>query len=156
MKISTYLRTEHIFLRTPLPDKDAVLRFVADTCAEIGLVSDADTLYDGMRKREETMSTGIGGGIGFPHTTSREARDACVILIRLAEPVDFEALDTLPVDLIIALVIPENQTALHLGILAGASRLCLKPEFLKAVRKAENPEKLFNTIVSIEDKMPFH
>jgi len=156
MKICTYLRTEHIFLHTTLLDKEAVLRFVADTCVRSGIVKDADTLYEGMQKREQTMSTGIGGGIGFPHTTSRDAQDAFVILIHLAEPIDFEALDTLPVDIIMALVIPENQAGLHLRILAGASRICRKPEFLEAVRKAENPETLCEVITSIEEAMPFH
>lgn len=156
MKICTYLCNEHIFLHTTLPDKEAVLRFVADTCARNGIVKDADTLYDGMQKREQTMSTGIGGGIGFPHTTSREAQEAFVILIHLTEPIDFEALDKLPVDIIMALVIPENQTGLHLRILAGASRLCRKPEFLEAVRKAKNPEKLCEAITSLEENMPFH
>jgi PTS system nitrogen regulatory IIA component len=156
MKICTYLQTEHIYLHTTLPDKEAVLRFVADTCVSNGIVKDADSLYEGMQKREQTMSTGIGGGIGFPHTTSLEAQDAFIILIHLEEPIDFEALDTLPVDIIMALVVPENQTSLHLRILAGASRLCRKPEFLDAVRKAENPEKLCETITSIEEEMPFH
>lgn len=156
MKICTYLQTEHIFLHAALPDKNAVLRFVADTCKKSGIVKDADALYDGMQKREQTMSTGIGGGIGFPHTTSRDARDAFVVLIHLAEPIDFEALDKLPVDIIMALVIPENRTSLHLGILAGASRLCMMPEFLEAVRKAEDPENLCNAITSLEEKMPFH
>jgi len=156
MKICRYLRTEHIFLNTIFPDKEAVLRFVADTCAKNGIVEDADTLYKDMQRREQTLSTGIGGGIGFPHTINHEAQDASVILIHLAEPIDFEALDTLPVDIIMALVIPENQTGLHLRILAGASRLCRKPEFLETVRKAENPEKLCEAITSLEEKMPFH
>jgi len=156
MKICTYLQTEHIFLHTTLPDKEAVLRFVADTCVRNGIVKDADTLYEGMQKREQTMSTGIGGGIGFPHTTSLEAQDAFVLLIHLAEPIDFEALDMMPVDIIMALVIPEKQTGLHLRILAGASRLCRKPEFLDAVRKAENPKKLCEAITSIEEEIPFH
>ena len=156
MKICTYLQTKHIFLHAALPDKEAVLRFVADTCAKSGVVKDADTLYEGMQKREQTMSTGIGGGVGFPHTISGDAQDAFVILIHLAKPIDFEALDTLPVDIIMALVIPENQTSLHVRILAGVSRLCTKPEFIEAVRKAENPEKLCKAITLLEEKIPFH
>ncbi len=156
MKIYTYLQTEHIFLHAALPDKEAVLRFVADTCMKRGIVRDADTLYEGMQKREQTMSTGIGDGIGFPHTTSSDARDAFVLLIHLAKPIDFEALDKLPVDIIMALVIPENQTSLHLSILAGVSRLCKMTEFLQAVRKADNPEKLCEAITSLEEQKPFH
>jgi len=156
MKICRYLQTKHVFLNTTFPDKETVLRFVADTCAKNGIVKDADALYEGMKKREATMSTGIGGGIGLPHTTSREAQDTSVIMIHLAKPIDFEALDALPVDIILALIVPENQTSLHLRILAGVSRLCKKPEFLETVRKAKNPKKLCEEIIDLEEKMPFH
>ncbi|MBN1932084.1 MAG: PTS sugar transporter subunit IIA [Desulfobacterales bacterium] len=156
MKIWKHLRTEHIFLNTPLSSKETLLRFVADTCARDGVVKDASALYQGMQDREQTMSTGVGGGIGFPHTTSQEAKEAAVLLIRLAAAIDFEALDAVPVDIVLALIIPENETRLHLQILAGASRLCRNPNFLKAVRKAENSEALWTEIKNLEEKMAFH
>ena len=156
MKIWKYLRAEHIFLNILLPDKERVLRFVSDTCVRGGLVKNVATLYEGLKKREETMSTGIGGGIGFPHTTSREVKDANVLLIRLTEPIDFEALDALPVDIILALVIPENKTALHLQILAGVSRLCRNSEFLESVRQARYPKALRKEIRDLEERMTFH
>lgn len=156
MKIWKHLRTEHIFLNAPLSNKETLLRFVADTCARNGVVKDASALYKGMQNREQTMSTGVGGGIGFPHTTSQEAKEAAILLIHLAEAIDFEALDDLPVDIIFALVIPENERGLHLRILAGVSRLCRNPDFLKAVRKAENSEGLWTEIKNLEEKMAFH
>ena len=156
MKICRYLRTKYVFLNASFPDKESALRFVADTCAKDGIVEDANALYAGMKKREQTMSTGIGGGIALPHTTSREAQDAFVILIHLTEPIDFEALDALPVDIILALIVPENQRNMHLRILAGVSRLCGNPEFLETVRKAVNPKKLCEEISNLEEKMPFH
>ena len=156
MKIWKHIRTEHIFLNAPLANKETLLRFVAATCARDGVVKDASALYKGMQNREQTMSTGVGGGIGFPHTTSREAKEAAILLIRLAEAIDFESLDDFPVDIIFALVIPENERGLHLRILAGASRLCRNPDFLKAVRKAENSEALWTEIKNLEEKMAFH
>jgi len=156
MKICRYLRTKYIFLNASFPDKESVLRFVADICAKDGIVKDADALYEGMKKREQTMSTGVGSGIALPHTTSREVQDTSVILIHLTEPIDFEALDALPVDIILALIVPDNQADLHLRILAGVSRLCRKPEFLETVRKAGNPQKLCEEISDLEEKMPFH
>lgn len=156
MKICKYLPIEHIFLNTRIPDKESVLRFIAETCMRDGVVEDAEMLYGGMRKREQTMSTGVGNGIGFPHATSWETKKPAVLLIRLAKAIDFEALDALPVDVILAMVIPENKTHLHLQLLAGASRLCQHPEFMEAVRKAENSKMLWNEIQHLEDKMAFH
>ena len=156
MKIWKYLRAEHIFLNTLLPDKKTSLRFIADVCVRSGIVKDDLQLYEGLQKREQTMSTGIGDGLGFPHTASWEANDATIILVHLAEPIDFEALDDLPVDIILALIVPENKTPLHLQLLAGVSRLCKHPEFLEAVRKATSSEDLWYLIKNLEESMPFH
>jgi mannitol/fructose-specific phosphotransferase system IIA component (Ntr-type) len=156
MKIWKYLRAEHIFLNVLIPDKKASLRFIADVCVRSGLVKDDLQLYEGLLKREQTMSTGVGDGLGFPHTFSGEANDATIILVRLAEPIDFEALDDLPVDIILALIVPENKIPLHLQMLAGVSRLCKNSEFLEAVRKATNSKDLWYLIKKLEESMPFH
>ena len=156
MKIYKRLQSEHIFLDSVLKDKDEVFRFVADTFARDGVVTQARLFYERMIEREETMSTGIGSGIAIPHAASPEANDPAVLLIRLAAPIDFEALDGLPVDIILALVVPENQTSLHLQILAGISRLCKKTEFLGLVRQAANSKELLEGIRRIEEGIAFH
>lgn len=156
MKISEYLRKEHIFLDSMLADKDEILKFVADACAKNGIVKNSAMLYKGLQNREQTMSTGVGGGIGFPHTTNTEAKDAAVILVRLAKPVDFAALDALPVDIILSIVIPENKKSLHIQILARVSRLCQNPEFLEKVRQINDPETLWKEIRILEETITLH
>jgi mannitol/fructose-specific phosphotransferase system IIA component (Ntr-type) len=156
MKIYKHLRTEHIFLNASLKDKDEVIRFVADTFVRDGVVANARLLYENMRKREKAMSTGIGDGIGIPNTTSWETNDPALLLIRLADPIDFEALDGLYVDIILALVVPENRTHLHLQILAGISRLCKRGEFLTLVRQTNNSNDLWEGIRRIEEEIAFH
>ena len=156
MKIWKRLRPEHVFLNLSLKDKDAVLHFAANTFACDGIVGDASRLYEDINKREETMSTGIGKGVGIPHAASWEADDAAIILIRLAAPIDFEALDSLPVDVILVLVIPENQITLHLQMLASISRLCQDLEFTSAVRQAKDPNNLLEKIKALEKEIAFH
>jgi len=129
---------------------------VADIFARDGVVTHSRLLYDSLIEREETMSTGIGKGIAIPHAVSGEARDPAVLMIRLADSIDFEALDRLPVDIILALVVPENQTHLHLQILAGISRLCKRAEFLDFVRKTHNAKDLWQGIKRIEEEIAFH
>ena len=156
MKIYKRLRAEHIFLNASLKDKDDVIRFAADTFAQDGVVANSRLLYESMKKREKTMSTGIGDGIGIPHAASWETNDPAVLLIRLADPIDFEALDGLHVDIILALVVPENQTHLHLQILAGISRLCKRAEFVNFVRQTNNVNDLWEGIRRIEEEIAFH
>ena len=156
MKIYRRLESDHIFLDAVLEDKDEVFRFVADAFVRDGVVIHAQLLYEKMIEREETMSTGIGSGIGIPHAVSPEATHPAVLLIRPAHPIDFDSLDGLPVDIILALLVPENRTDLHLQILAGISRLCKKTEFLNLVRNASNSKELLEGIRRIEEGIAFH
>ncbi|MFO7964728.1 MAG: PTS sugar transporter subunit IIA [Desulfobacterales bacterium] len=156
MKISNYIEPNRIFLNIRLPDKTSVLEFIADTCTEHRLVTDRETLYRALLAREETMSTGIGNGIALPHAVNEKADQAAVLLIRPDHPIDFNAIDSLPVDIIVALVIPQNRTTLHIQILAAVSRLCKNPGFAAAFRKAEEACELADEIMRLESKMRFH
>ncbi|QTA81392.1 Phosphotransferase system EIIA 2 domain-containing protein [Desulfonema limicola] len=156
MKIWKYLKQNHIFLDTMLTDKDAVFRFVAETCENEDIVTKASVLYDAMIARENTMSTGIGKGIGLPHAVTWDTEDPAVLFIRPAIPMDFDALDSQPVDLILAMIIPGNRINLHLQILAGISRLCKNNTFLKMLRTAQDSRELWHDIQELEEKMAFH
>lgn len=156
MKICNYINPGHIFLNVELPDKESVFRFITDTLVKEGLIKNTEDLYSGLKEREETMSTGIGDGIGLPHTTNGEVLDPIVLVIRPESPVSYDAIDHLPVDIIIALIIPEKQTALHIQILAGVSRLCKNSDFTQTVRDIGDPVILHEKIEQLESKMAFH
>jgi mannitol/fructose-specific phosphotransferase system IIA component (Ntr-type) len=156
MKICNHINPGHIFLNVQLPDKDSVFRFIADTLHKEGVIENVEPMFNGLKEREETMSTGIGNGIGLPHTTNGEVRDPIVMLIRPQSPLPFDAIDNLPVGIVIALIIPEGRTALHIQILAGVSRLCKNSEFIKAVREIGDSSLLYQKIEQLESKMAFH
>jgi len=153
MNIIDYLPEKQVFLDVKVKNKEGVLRFIAEASVKNGIVKNGDLLFTGMKKREETMSTGVGMGIGIPHTTSKEANDAALLLIRLSNPIDFQSLDGQPIDIAIALVIPENNTTLHLRLLARVTRLCRNKEFLKALRRAVDPSELCSKIRKLEEKI---
>ncbi len=156
MKICNFLKADHIFLDMSLPDKDDVLRFLADTGYETGLVISKKGLLDGLLRRERIMSTGVGDGIAMPHAATPDMTDAAVLLVRLAKPVDFDAIDGLPVDIILALILPEGQTHLHLQLLAGLSRLCKNPEFIALIRLSQDSDALWHALQALEEQIPFH
>ena len=156
MKIHNHLRAERIYLDASFKDKDELFCFIADTFACDGVVKDSSKLYNSMMRREETMSTGIGKGIGIPHAGSWEAKEPAILLIRPLKAIDFKALDGLSVDIVLALVVPENQIPLQLQILAGLSRLCQDAKFLRLVRQAGNPRDLLKEIELLENEIAFH
>ncbi|GBC61598.1 PTS IIA-like nitrogen-regulatory protein PtsN [Desulfonema ishimotonii] len=151
MKIRTLLPPEHIFLKAGLEDKQAVLRFIADSFGGLGVVRNTDNVHKALKTREEMMSTGIGNGIGIPHALTPEAEDIAVLLISLAHPIPFDSLDGAPVDIVIALIVPQNETTLHLRTLAGISGLCKRPGFLEMVRQSRDSRLLWENIRNTED-----
>ena len=156
MKICKFLKPDLIFLDAPLVDKSAVLEFVSEMGGQKGMVKDSAGFLEGLKEREQIMSTGIGEGIALPHAISREVVEAAVLLIRLKEAIDFDALDHRPVDVVLALVIPGSERTLHLRILAGISRLCKNQEVMSAIRGAGDADSLWKSLRAIEEKMAFH
>ena len=155
MRLCERLGAEQIFLDVPLANKEDVLRFAAGVFEKIGATGDAEAAYGSMRKREEVMSTGIGDGIGIPHAAAAGANRAAVCLFRLAESIDFSALDKKPVDVVLAMIVPDSERMLHLQILAGIARLCRNPAFMQAVRTENDSVKLWSLICRLEEEMAF-
>lgn len=153
LKISDFIKTENIYLNVVLSDKEAVLKFIADTAVQDGLVTDGSRLFEGLKAREESMSTGIGDGLAFPHTTTPERDQAAVMVIRLLRPVPFDAIDDRNVDIVFAIIIPESNQTQHLQILARVSRLCRKTEFTGVVRRAKEPKELKEAISALEEEI---
>ncbi len=150
LRLSDFIRPDCIFLDVDLPDKEAVLRFLAEQSRDKGLVTDADGLFQGFKAREESMSTGVGSGLAFPHTLTDERKESAVVIVRLSRGLDYGAIDDKAVNVVFAVLIPESNQTQHLQILARVSRMCRKNEFISAVRLAKDPEALKQAIEGIE------
>lgn len=155
MKITDYLSKENIFLDVELPDKIAVLDFIAKIAEKSGVVKDSSALFEGLLQRERTMSTGVGRCFGFPHTTSPEADNAAVILVRLSKPIHFDSLDNKPVDIILSLIIPQRYPEIHVRLLARISRLCQNSRFVTAVRENSAPSAVWQAMADLETSPEF-
>ena len=149
MRIRECLDPTRIHVGVELVDKDAVLRFVAGKAAAY-LKGDEGLLLQGFREREMSFTTGIGLGIALPHTTSVSCKKTTLFLARLKHPIDFEAIDELPVDLVLALVIPESRPSEHVQILARTARLCKERAFPQALRQAGDTSLIWETVNTLE------
>jgi len=152
MKIWQYLTPDRILLDVCVPGKDALLRLVSDSFKHTGAVRDSESVYMGLKRREDSMSTGIGGGIAVPHTMSPDVDALFLLLMHLKKPIPYQAIDGKPVDIVAALLVPENEAILHLNALAGISGLCRKPGFLDSLRRASDPTGLYEAIRTIEEE----
>ena len=104
-----------------------------------------------LTEREKLGSTGFGGGVAIPHAQDRRARSRVVgVFARLAQPIDFHAVDDLPVDLVFMLLSPPDAGAEHLKALARVSRRLRDRGFVAKLRGAGSRDALYALLTADE------
>jgi fructose-specific phosphotransferase system IIA component len=99
-----------------------------------------------VKKRETSMSTGIGFGIGIPHASTDLINEVVGAFGRSKKGVDFEALDNQPVNLVMLFLVPQGQFQKHLHTLANIAKLLHKKEFRQALEEAPDASVMFKII----------
>ena len=99
-----------------------------------------------VRKREHSMSTGIGFGIGIPHASTDLISEVTGAFGRSAKGINFDALDNQPVKLVMLFLVPQGQFQKHLHTLANIAKLLHNKEFRAALEAAPDADAMFATI----------
>lgn len=105
-----------------------------------------DAISAVVRKRETSMSTGIGFGIGIPHASTDLIYEVTGALGRSRPGVNFDALDNQPVTLVMLFLVPQGQFQKHLHTLAEIAKLLHRNEFRKALEEAPDGEAMYKII----------
>lgn len=122
--------------------KKKAFRAIAEEIA-VQMGGHADDLLAALLDRERIGSTGIGQGVAIPHIKIAGADRMYGVLVRLETPVDYDAIDGLPVDIIFMLLAPaESKTTQHLKMLAQISRFLKDTKTCDAIRAAAETETL--------------
>jgi fructose-specific phosphotransferase system IIA component len=99
-----------------------------------------------VKKRETSMSTGIGFGIGIPHASTDLIYEVVGSLGRSKKGVNFDALDNQPVNLVMLFLVPQGQFQKHLHTLANIAKLLHRKEFRQALEEAADAEAMYKII----------
>jgi mannitol/fructose-specific phosphotransferase system IIA component (Ntr-type) len=136
-----------------VPDLRATNRWEAideliDNLVSTGKIQpvDRDAVTAAVKKRETSMSTGIGFGIGIPHASTDLIYEVVGSLGRSNNGVNFDALDNQPVKLVMLFLVPQGQFQKHLHTLANIAKLLHKPEFRQALEKAPDSDAMLTAI----------
>ena len=105
-----------------------------------------DAIVAVVRKREQSMSTGIGFGIGIPHASTDLIAEVVGALGRSKTGVNFDALDNQPVNLVMLFLVPQGQFQKHLHTLANIAKLLHKADFRQALEQATDAEAMLRVI----------
>lgn len=142
MSIGELLDRRAISPRASAPNKRQALSVIADIAARTFGV-DAEDALDALLEREAAGSTGVGQGVGVPHARLPGLDRMRAVVVRLEQPIDFDAVDDLPVDLMVALFAPQDAAASeHLRALARVSRLLRQPEVREQLRQAKSADAI--------------
>ena len=108
--------------------------------------ADRDAITAAVKKRETSMSTGIGFGIGIPHASTDLIYEVVGALGRSTKGVNFDALDNQPVKLVMLFLVPQGQFQKHLHTLANIAKLLHKAELRESLEKAPDADTMLNVI----------
>ncbi|MDO6681988.1 MULTISPECIES: PTS IIA-like nitrogen regulatory protein PtsN [unclassified Oceanobacter] len=126
-----------------ITSKKKLLEFLAGLIAEKVDGSSSDEVFERLLGRERLGSTGIGEGIAIPHCRLRQCEQAVGVLLHLQEAIDFDAIDHQPVDLVFALLVPEEATDDHLQILATLAQNFSQNDYRQQLRSASSDQELY-------------
>lgn len=133
MDLSDLIETPAILPALKANSKKQVLQLMSEKAAALTGIPERE-IFDTILQRERLGSTGVGNGIAIPHGKLPGVKRITGVFARLETPVDFEALDDQPVDLLFMLLAPESAGADHLKALARIARVLRDRDTLTKIR----------------------
>lgn len=139
-------------IKAPLQatEKRAVIDELVDVLAVSGRVADARALKEAVWTREMTRTTGIGHGLAIPHGKCTGMTSLAMAIGKPAEPLDFQAIDSQPVRLVVLLASPPDRTSDHIQALARISRLMTMDKFRQQIYEADSAPGIYDLLKSQE------
>ena len=155
MKISDVLTPEMSLCDLKWSSKKKVFENLAQFISQNleGDTDRAEALLQSMVARERLGSTGIGIGVAVPHCRVTGITRVYGCIIKLNFSIDYDALDQQPVDLIFALVVPDEHNDDHQKTLSFVTRVLQSSSSRKQLRAWRNNQQLFNTLIQLEQSI---
>ncbi|MGB0504832.1 MAG: PTS IIA-like nitrogen regulatory protein PtsN [Pikeienuella sp.] len=142
MELKDIVAPEAVFSGMNATSKKHLLQELAHR-AEEAVGVEARAAFDGLLERERLGPTGMGRGVAVPHARIPGLTQVIGVFTHLSKPIEFEAIDDEPVDLVFALFAPENAGADHLRALACVSRRLRDPAVCAKLRAAEHRSAVY-------------
>lgn len=148
MDLSSIITAEFTFLDVAGASKKRAIENAAALIAEQAPEFSAGELFDSLMSRERLGTTAVGEGVAIPHCRAKHCTNIIGALIRLAEPVDFDAPDQLPVDIMFILIVSEDATEEHLALLGQVAQRFSNPQLREKLRQVSDKTQFLNTFIT--------
>ena len=134
-----FVKPEQVFVGESFASRDELLTFVSKKAVEQGIAQDADELMSAFIAREDMGTTGMTDNFAIPHAKSTTVTNAAVMAIKTSDIAGWETLDQKPVEVVIALLIPDTEAGTtHLKLLSKVAEALMDDEFRSAVKGTDD------------------
>ena len=147
--ITPLLSNDNIILDADINSKKRLFEEVGRLCEQQINLSQSE-VFDCLFAREKLGSTGLGQGVAIPHGRLAGVKQAVAAFIRLKEPIEFESPDNNPVQLVFAMIVPEDANSQHLEVLSQLADVFSDKNAREALLNADHPEAVL-AVFSRED-----
>lgn len=147
IRLETILTPGRSLVNVPGGSKKRVLEQIANLIGKEVAGLDTQDVFESLIAREKLGSTGFGNGIAIPHCRLPGCIAPVSALLHLDSPVDYDAIDGAPVDLLFVLLVPEAATDAHLELLRQIASMLDRKEVRDRLRSASSSEALYQVVL---------
>ncbi len=151
--VHSHLRAARVCVALSAPSKEHLIEVLVERAATAPEVDDADKLLQDVLAREARMSTGVGHGLALPHARTDAVHGTVMAIATLAEPVEFDSIDDLPVRIAVLLAGPEKDSGAHVRLLSRISRIMAVPETREALISAISSDEVVRALSEAEAQL---
>ncbi|MDH4611218.1 PTS IIA-like nitrogen regulatory protein PtsN [Pseudomonas sp. BN102] len=150
IRLEQILTLGRSLVNVPGGSKKRVLEQIAKLVARDLPDLDNQDIFESLVSREKLGSTGFGNGIAIPHCRLTGCKSPISAVLRLDAPVDFDAIDGAPVDLLFVLLVPEAATDEHLELLRQIASMLDRSDVRERLRQAPDNTSLYQVVVDVQ------
>ena len=147
MELSDILAKESVIACAKVTSKRQLLQLLADQAAAPAAASTQE-IFETLNEREQLGSTGLGNGIAIPHGKIAGLGGVTAVFARLERPIDFDAVDDQPVDIVFMLLAPIGSGADHLKALSRVARVLREDKVVDALRETRDADKIYDVLTA--------
>ncbi|MDR9863846.1 MULTISPECIES: PTS IIA-like nitrogen regulatory protein PtsN [Pseudomonas] len=147
IRLENILTPGRSLVNVPGGSKKKALEQIANLIAREVPALEMQDVFEALIAREKLGSTGFGNGIAIPHCRLKGCTEPVSALMHLEAPIDFDAIDGAPVDLLFVLLVPEAATDAHLELLRQIASMLDRKDVRDKLRSASSNEALYQVVV---------
>ena len=147
--INIKLDDSHISINDSCRSKKSILEKLSQLLSTSSGIN-VNEIFTELYEREKLGSTSVGNGVALPHARIKGIKHPFVSIIILDNPIDFDNIDNLDVDIVVCLIVPTEETENHLALLACLSEILDKISNRKKLRSARNSEEILHCLKSTD------